>query len=99
MFEMSTEEQLAEEIFVEKHTIAPDGKYSVRLPLVENILSLGDSYQMAESRWMMMERRFAKNPSLGQKYINFLKEYLSLKHMERASLTPRRYIAFPTIAY
>lgn len=78
----SEEEKECEQQFlkgVERHEL---GRYSVKLPLKGNVSSLGDSKQMALKRFNYLEKKLCNNPDLKQDYVNFMREYLILGHME-----------------
>ena len=87
-----TPKQTKEEIdcethFKSTHIRLPSGEYSVRLP-VKGIHNLGDSYNLALSRFKNLERKFVKSPGLKEQYSAFIQEYLELKHMTAVSSLP-----------
>ena len=45
-------------------------------------MHLGESLTQAESRFESLERRLDRNPDLRKRYSNFIKEFISLDHME-----------------
>ncbi|XP_074026866.1 uncharacterized protein [Leptinotarsa decemlineata] len=59
------------------------GHYVVKLPVKENIDFLGDSQELARKRFYKLEQKLAKNPEMKKQYINFMREYESLGHMEK----------------
>ncbi|XP_024872049.1 uncharacterized protein LOC112454731 [Temnothorax curvispinosus] len=76
-----------EEVACEKHFESTtyrdeNGRFVVSLPLKGEIKSLGDSEYNAMKSLKSMERRFAKDPILHQRYLDFLQEYESMGHME-----------------
>lgn len=79
---LSQEEAHCEKHFVATHTRDDEGRFTVQLPLKENIKDLGESYGTAEKRLKSLERKLEKRPELKQQYHDFLKEYLELNHME-----------------
>lgn len=60
-----------------------EGRFVVRLPLRDNINTLGASRSIALKRFLSIENRFRSNPELKQKYVEFMKEYVNLGHMEK----------------
>ncbi|XP_070066881.1 uncharacterized protein [Drosophila virilis] len=64
----------------------PTGEYSVRLPLRLSLDQLGDSNQQALRRFLNLERKLYRNPTLRTQYAAFIKEYLDLNHMSLVSL-------------
>ncbi|XP_025997196.2 uncharacterized protein LOC105199694 [Solenopsis invicta] len=78
------EERYCERHFLNNVTQTPQGRYVVKLPVKEQIISrLGDSRSVAFKRLMGIERRFKRNPDLKAQYSQFMREYLSLAHMRR----------------
>lgn len=78
----SLEEKLCEEQF--KRTIQRNasGRFVVSLPCKSNLLELGDSYNMALNRFLLLERRFKRQPELKTPYTSFIDDYSTLGHME-----------------
>lgn len=74
------EDILCENHFCSTYSRDDSGRYIVRLPFRDNLLPT-DNRQLAMNRLCSQERRFVKQPSLGQQYNAFLKEYLDLGHM------------------
>ncbi|KAL4103482.1 hypothetical protein QTP88_018858 [Uroleucon formosanum] len=73
----------------EKHfasTVSRDtnGRFIVKLPFARDPHVLGDSRQMAQRRFLNLEKCFAKEPGLAQRYKTFMAEYLSMDYMEVA---------------
>ncbi|UYV61696.1 hypothetical protein LAZ67_1005939, partial [Cordylochernes scorpioides] len=58
-----------------------EGRYSVNLPF-KSTPNLGDSRSQALRRFFNLEKRLQANPSLKSQYINFMREYMELNHME-----------------
>ncbi|XP_062539092.1 uncharacterized protein LOC134207383 [Armigeres subalbatus] len=79
---LSKEEAACEQYFTETTTHDESGRFIVRLPKKEGILShLGDSKAGALRRLRWMQRRLIKNPDLNAQYVGFMAEYLDLGHM------------------
>ncbi|XP_058456484.1 uncharacterized protein LOC131433894 [Malaya genurostris] len=81
----SLEEQHCEAHFMKTHCRAPDGRYVVRLPIREEMLtSLGESFTVAKRRFLSIERKLISNSQLQLEYSAFMKEYQMLGHMSEA---------------
>ncbi|XP_055603734.1 uncharacterized protein LOC129751962 [Uranotaenia lowii] len=80
----STSDQvnLCEEHFLQHTKIGADGKYIVRLPFNDKPIQLGDSYEQARRRLFSLERKLTRTPEVYEQYREFLKEFLTLNHME-----------------
>ncbi|XP_053699003.1 uncharacterized protein LOC128745972 [Sabethes cyaneus] len=79
----SPNETYCEEFFRRTVKCDPEGRYIVRLPFKENLIhSLGDNNKTALHRFQLLERRLARNPTLGAQYVDFMSEYHRLGHME-----------------
>ncbi|XP_058447612.1 uncharacterized protein LOC131427994 [Malaya genurostris] len=92
----TSDEQVCEEHFKKTVFRGSDGRYTVRLPFRQEMLSLiGDSYTPALRRFLSMEKKFAENEDLRQEYCRFMDEYSRLGHMEvisRASCSPQYFL-------
>ncbi|XP_045455426.1 uncharacterized protein LOC123665124 [Melitaea cinxia] len=77
----SPEERACEEHFVKTTKRKADGRFVVTLPLKESPTILGDSYHLAERRFLSLERRLDRDTTMKQLYMEFMKEYLALGHM------------------
>ncbi|XP_058816162.1 uncharacterized protein LOC131679450 [Topomyia yanbarensis] len=92
----TSDEQFCEDHFT--HTVSRDqeGRYQVRLPMRQEMLSmLGDSYTPALRRFLSMEKKFVADEALRQEYKQFMQEYDRLGHMEvlsRASCSPQFFL-------
>lgn len=75
------EEQFCETFFKDTTTRGKDGKFIVRIPFKSNLSQLGNSLNIAQARFNMLERRFVKNPKLKETYTDFIDEYIKLNHM------------------
>ncbi|XP_058449407.1 uncharacterized protein LOC131429350 [Malaya genurostris] len=84
---MTPLEQACESHFKETVSRSEDGRYVVRLPLREELLPfLGESYAVAQRRFLAIERKFSGNKEFKMEYVSFMEEYRNLGHME---LSPR----------
>ncbi|XP_067647299.1 uncharacterized protein Indy isoform X1 [Eurosta solidaginis] len=79
------EEMDCESHFKANFVRLPSGDYSVRLPIKSNISLLGESYSQALRRFLNLERKLERQPTLKAQYGAFIHEYLDLKHMSLVS--------------
>lgn len=86
----SIEEELCDQHFVQTHSSrAEDGLYCVQLPFKPHHPSLGQSYQIAEKRFLYLEQKFETQPHLKDMYVNSMKECENLGYMSKVeSLDP-----------
>lgn len=82
------EEQLCENHFVTNTVRNENGRYIVKLPIKTESFELGNSRQTALRRFMQLEQRFERTPSLKENYVQFMREYLELGHMQEAGPLP-----------
>lgn len=80
---LSREESSCENLFTQTTTRVDNGRFSVQIPLKESAESLGDSYEVAKTRFLSLERKLVRNPQYKRMYSDFMQEYLSLGHMTR----------------
>nr|CAH7763987.1 unnamed protein product [Callosobruchus chinensis] len=81
----STEEQLCEKHYTDNLTTSPEGKYVVAIPFKGAVSTLGDSRDVAEKRFIQLEKKLQYNPVLRNLYIDFMHKYEELGHMTRIS--------------
>lgn len=74
-------EQRAEQIFVESHERGPDGRYVVKIPLVQDPPPLGKSRTAAVACFHGLERRFSRQPDLYAKYRAVIDDYKAEGHL------------------
>lgn len=79
-------EELECEMDFRKNVEQCEGKYTVKLPLKNNYVELGESLTIAKNRFQALENRLAKNPELRKHYVEFLKEYEDLGHMSKTDI-------------
>lgn len=87
--QISKEEQLCEDSFVNNTIRQSDGRFVVTIPLKQSPSTLGDSYERALYRFLSLERRFSKDPLFKSQYCKFMQEYIDLGHMEE-NMHPER---------
>ncbi|XP_055543178.1 uncharacterized protein LOC129728750 [Wyeomyia smithii] len=81
---LSLEEQYCEAHFARTHFRTPDGRYVVRLPIRDEMLSaLGESVGVTKRRLLNNERALSSKPQLRSEYSKFMDEYQTLGHMEK----------------
>uniref|UniRef100_A0A182NMZ8 DUF1758 domain-containing protein n=1 Tax=Anopheles dirus TaxID=7168 RepID=A0A182NMZ8_9DIPT len=66
--------------FKEHTTIAEDGRYVVRIPLLGDLIQLGDSLEQAQRRLFSLERKLSRHEPTYDEYKRFMREYLELNH-------------------
>lgn len=85
----TVDESRCENHFLEHVSNAPSGRYMVRLPIRESIITkLGESEAIARKRLQALERRFKREPALKLRYEQFINEYISLGHMKLINPKP-----------
>ncbi|KAG8187427.1 hypothetical protein JTE90_009501 [Oedothorax gibbosus] len=80
---VSEEFKKCDEHFSKTTTRDSTGRFSVDMPTKDRI-ELGHSKNAALRRLSLLEKRFAREPDLKEKYAAFMDEYRDLGHMERA---------------
>jgi hypothetical protein len=80
-----------DEIKTENHFIQTfqkdvTGRFIVKLPSRNNVIELGDSYNLAKKRFLNLESKLIKNKQFQIDYGNFIREYHNLGHMENVPL-------------
>lgn len=90
---ISPADKLAEEIYSERHYRDDCGRYVSPILMNPNCASLGESYNHAVRRLHHLERRFARSPELHAPYVDFMREYERLGHMQQyVGTEPSKYI-------
>ncbi|XP_063920800.1 uncharacterized protein LOC135135633 [Zophobas morio] len=82
---LSPEEKSCEKQFVDKHKRTDLGNFVVDLPFKNKSIMLGHSETMARNRFFTLERKLLKNMELRHQYIQFMREYEQLGHMQLVS--------------
>lgn len=83
------EEERCETLFQTTTTTFNDGRYMVRLPFrVHPSTSnfLGDSYKIAEYRYMKLEQKLNKNPELCSEYTKYINAFIDSEHLRPATI-------------
>jgi hypothetical protein len=84
---LTHEENLCERHYIKSVQRAEDGRFTVTMPLKEDPCKLGSSLQTAEKRFFQVEKRLNRQPELKAQYVEFMREYEQLGHMERVKGT------------
>ncbi|KAL0821872.1 hypothetical protein ABMA28_005274 [Loxostege sticticalis] len=79
---LTPDELLCESIFENTHTRNECGRYVVALPFKPDAPPLGESRDIAISRFRKLEYKLERNSQLKRDYHACLQEYLELGHME-----------------
>lgn len=80
---MTSEDQKCVDFYMSTTRRRSDGKYEVKLPMVDNFEEkLGSSKQTATAQFLNLEKRFKREQQLSKLYKEFIKEYQTLGHME-----------------
>jgi len=83
---LTNEETYVEEFFVSTYSRDSDGRFVVKLSLNSSVLaSLDDWENVAKKRLLSMEKKFEKSAELRAGYVDFMNEYIELRHMKRAT--------------
>ncbi|XP_011687025.1 PREDICTED: uncharacterized protein LOC105449468 [Wasmannia auropunctata] len=78
---LTPEEQTCEDAFRRTHSRNADGRYVVRLPIVNPLPDLSATRHSAVRVLTSMERRFARDERLRQLYRDFMVQYDEMDHM------------------
>ncbi|UYV82309.1 hypothetical protein LAZ67_21001677 [Cordylochernes scorpioides] len=78
---LTREEISCEEKYINNLKILEDGRYSVGLPF-RTLPTLGESSINALKRFLSLESKLQKSPSILKQYCDFMDEYLLINHME-----------------
>ncbi|GBN05690.1 hypothetical protein AVEN_107847-1 [Araneus ventricosus] len=81
---ISEELNYCNEHYEKTHYRNSEGRYVVQCPLNLRLkkISLGDSYQMTSKRLYNLQKRLNRDPTMKFLYLEFLREYKNLNHME-----------------
>ncbi|XP_030381837.1 uncharacterized protein LOC115629498 [Scaptodrosophila lebanonensis] len=75
-------EQTCETQFVSSVRRTAANRFVVRLPFKVPKEELGESYSIALTRFLNLERKLIRNPELKRSYTEFIEEYRMLDHLE-----------------
>ncbi|XP_053691588.1 uncharacterized protein LOC128740103 [Sabethes cyaneus] len=77
---LSTEEIACEAHFLSTYQRDESGRFMVQLPFNSDLPLLDDCRALALKRFLMLEKRFVRNPELRIQYVDFIREYETLGH-------------------
>lgn len=83
---LSRDEKFCENNFIKTTKRDETGRFVVEMPFKESVKDLGNSRDMALSRFQSLEKKLNKNLELKAEYSHFMKEYLDLSHMRKIGL-------------
>lgn len=79
------EDDIVERMYTDLTYREPDGRYVVPILLKDRQCTLGNSYQSALSRFSNLEKKLSRHSQLKSEYVDFMREYENLNHMELKS--------------
>ncbi|XP_049878082.1 uncharacterized protein LOC126375229 [Pectinophora gossypiella] len=83
---LSENDKACEKHFLTHTTRDESGRFNVKLPLIDTPDCLGDTYKLANKRFMNLEKRFKRNPTLKSEYAKFINEYGDLNHLSLSTI-------------
>ena len=78
---LTEDEVFCEKLFQDTYKRLSDGRFEVSLPFKSQTVNIGESLNIALSRFYWLEKRFAKNPTFKFHYLEFMKEMEDLGFM------------------
>ncbi|XP_012057458.1 PREDICTED: uncharacterized protein LOC105620575 [Atta cephalotes] len=69
-------------VFLIIDTVIEDERFIIQLPLKENHIQLGDSYDATKRRFLTLKKKLTRQPELKLQYDAFMQEYLELEHLK-----------------
>lgn len=78
---LTEEEEFCEMHFQRTYSINENGRFIVKLPIIDVNKKLGDSRPLAISRLFSIERKFAMDQCFEEQYKAFMSNYIELNHM------------------
>lgn len=85
---LSKDEEECERQFKESFFRNAQGRFVVKLPLKESPTKLGNSYNTALKRFLMLEKKLDTSP-IKNDYVDFMKVYRDLSHMSEIQSSDR----------
>uniref|UniRef100_A0A069DYA1 Putative bel15-i ag n=1 Tax=Panstrongylus megistus TaxID=65343 RepID=A0A069DYA1_9HEMI len=79
---LTQEEELCVDVFEKTVKRDQTGRFIVQLPFKNDPTCLEDNLQNSLKRFYNLEKRFCAQPLMHEQYINFMREYESLNHMQ-----------------
>ena len=78
---LTEDEVFCEKLFQDTYKRLSDGRFEVSLPFKSQRVNIGESLNIALSRFYWLEKQFAKNPTFKFHYLEFMKEMKDLGFM------------------
>ena len=91
---LTPEDQECEDFFIKTHTRNAEGRYIVRLPVINPLPDLSATRRSALRVLFSMERKIQREPRLQQLYEEFLRQYEDLGHMRLATEIPEKRVCY-----
>lgn len=85
----SVEDEIVEQMFKEKHFRDESGRHVVSIPMKPMVQELGSSREIALRRFLMQEKRFARDECFRAEYIEKMRENIKNGYMIEASFEPK----------
>lgn len=82
---VSDELKKCDEHFLKTTIRDTDGRFCVEMPMTDKDIELGESKSTAIRRFKSLEKRLVREPDIKDKYVEFLKEYEDLGHMQKVT--------------
>lgn len=86
---LTKEQQAVENHYLENFTRDSTGRFTVRMPLKENIVCFGSSRDASLKRFMYLERKFRREPRKKTIYLEKMRELIRLGHMVQVTEKPK----------
>ena len=83
---LKKEEKECRDHYDDTSTRSPDGRVIVSLPFRAGSPSLGHSKSQAVRRFYSMEAKLHREPKFKEKYVEFMREFISMGHLELVPL-------------
>ena len=78
---LNSEQKFAVDHFNRTTVRKPDGRFIVKLPIMEEKGQLGFSFSQALKRLYHLESKFARDEDFAGRYKDFVKEFIDLEHL------------------
>ncbi|XP_073979886.1 uncharacterized protein [Rhodnius prolixus] len=79
---LTPEEKLCNSLYEQTFERGSDGRFIVELPFKKDPECLSDNLNNAVKRFHNLEQRFHSQPQIHKQYVDFMREYEQLEHME-----------------
>ncbi|KAK9675153.1 Protein of unknown function (DUF1759) [Popillia japonica] len=92
---VNEEEAYCEAYFNKTTQRTEEGNFMVKIPFKEDPNKLGNSRQIAQTRFYHLEAQLKKDANLKEMYVDFMNEYEHLNHMTKLESSPENAIFLP----